>query len=238
LYKFDNFGSSSFPLVFVAHGDDLRKLWHERFDHLNYRSLQKLCNQQMVSSLPLVSCKDDVCVSCVIDKHHRDSFDKRVSWHASGPLQLVHSELCGPLSSSFSGCKYLLTFIDNFSRCTWVYFLKLKTEFFDKFLAYKAFVEKKYGHQIKRLRTNNGREYVNNNFKSYCNIQSIQMQLTLPYTPQKNGFVERKNHTLKEIANFMIQSKGLSLKYWVEAINCANYIVNHTPTKSHKNITT
>jgi hypothetical protein len=97
----------------------------------------------MVTGLPLVSCKDGVCAGCVLDKHHRDSFDKRASWHALGPLQLVHSDLCGPLSSpSFSGCKYFLTFIDDFSRRTWVYFLKFKSEVFDKFLAYKALVEK------------------------------------------------------------------------------------------------
>ena len=57
------------------------------------------------------------------------------------------------------------------------------------------------------------------------------------YTPQKNGVVERKNHTLKEMANCMLQSKGLSLNFWVEEINCANYIVNHTPTKVLRNIT-
>jgi hypothetical protein len=116
LYKFDNFGSSSFPSFFVSHSDDLSKRWHERFGHLNYRSLQQLCNQQMVTGLPLVSCRDGVCAGCVLGKHHRDSFDKRASWHASTPLQLVHSDLRGPLSSPFSGCKYFLTFIDEFSR--------------------------------------------------------------------------------------------------------------------------
>jgi hypothetical protein len=146
--------------------------------------------------------------------------------------------LCGPLSSpSFSGCKYFLTFIDDFSRRTWVYFLKLKSEVFDKVLAYKALVEKQSGHQIQRLRTDNGGEYVNNNFTSYCTTQGIQMQHTVPYTPQQNGVAERKNCTLKEMANCMIQSKGLSLKYWAEAIKCENYIVNHTPTKALKNIT-
>jgi hypothetical protein len=79
LYKFDNFGSSTFSSVFVAHSDDLRKLWHEWFGHLNYRSLHQLCNQQMVTGLPLVSCRDGVCVDCVLSKHHRDSFDKRAS---------------------------------------------------------------------------------------------------------------------------------------------------------------
>jgi transposase InsO family protein len=237
LYKFDNFGSSSFSSVFVSHSDDLSKLWHEWFGHLNYRSLQQLCNQHMVIGLPLVSCRDDVCAGCVLGKHHRDNFDKHASWHTSGPLQLVHIDLCGPLSShSFSGCKYFLTFIDDFSRCTWVYFLKLKSKVFDKFLAYKAFVEKQSGHQIQRLRTNNGGEYVNNNFTSYCTTQGIQMQQTVPYTPQQNGVAERNNHTLKEMANCMIQSKGLSLKYWAEAINFENYIVNRTPTKDIKNI--
>jgi hypothetical protein len=131
LYKFDNFGSSSFSSVFVAHSDDLRKLWHEQFHHLNYHSLQKLCNQQMVIGLPLVSCRDGVCAGCVLIKHHQDSFDKHASWHALGPLQLVHSDLCGPLSTpSFSRCRYFLTFIDDFSKRTWVYFLKLKSEVF------------------------------------------------------------------------------------------------------------
>jgi hypothetical protein len=73
----------------------------------------------MVTRFPLISCRDGVFAGCVLDKHHQDSFDKRASWHASGPLQLVHSDLCGPLSSpSFSGCKYFLTFIGDFSKRT------------------------------------------------------------------------------------------------------------------------
>jgi hypothetical protein len=74
LYKFDNFGSSSFPSVFVAHSDDLRKLWHERFGHLNYRSLQQLCNQHMVTGLPLVSCRDGVCVRLCSQKTSSGQF--------------------------------------------------------------------------------------------------------------------------------------------------------------------
>ena len=90
----------------------------------------------MVTRLPPISCRDGVCASCFLDKHHQENFDKRASWHASGPLQLVYSDLCGPFSSPY------------FSRRTWLYFLKLKSEVFDKFLAYKALVEKKYIHQI------------------------------------------------------------------------------------------
>jgi hypothetical protein len=103
----------------------LNKLWHERFGHLNYRSLKQLFNQKMVTDLPPVSCRDGVCAGCVLDNYHRDNFDKRASWHALGPLQLVYSDLCGPLSShSFSGCKCFLIFIDDFSRRTWGLLLK------------------------------------------------------------------------------------------------------------------
>jgi len=63
------------------------------------------------------------------------------------------------------------------------------------------------------------------------------LQHTVPYTPQQNGVAERKNHTLKEMANCMLQYKELSLNYWAEAINCENYILNCTPTKDLKNIT-
>jgi hypothetical protein len=76
---------------------------------------------------------------------------------------------------------------------------------------------------------------VNNNFTSYYTTQGIQMQHIVPYTPQQNYVVERKNHTLKEMANYIIQSKGSSVKYWVKAIDNPNYIVNRTPTKALKN---
>jgi hypothetical protein len=63
------------------------------------------------------------------------------------------------------------------------------------------------------------------------------MKHTVPYTPHQNGVYERKNHTLKEMANCMIQSKGLSLKYWAKTFKCAKERVNRTPTKDLKNVT-
>ena len=129
----------------------------------------------MVTGLLLVSCKDGVCSGCVLKKHLWDNFDKRASSHASVLLELVHSDFCGPLlSASFSGFKYFLTFIDDYSTFTWVYFLKLKSKVFDMFLAYKALVEKQYGHQIIKLISDNGGEYVNNKFITFCTEQGIQ----------------------------------------------------------------
>ena len=66
LYKFNNFKSSPFPSVFVSHSDNLNKLWHERFGHLKYRSLQQLCKDNMVRCLLMVSCRDGVCSDYII----------------------------------------------------------------------------------------------------------------------------------------------------------------------------
>ena len=61
LYKFNNFGSSHFPSFFVAHSDNLSKIWHEQFGDLNYHSLQQLCKENMMTGLLTVSCKEGVC---------------------------------------------------------------------------------------------------------------------------------------------------------------------------------
>jgi len=98
----------------------------------------------------------------------------------------------------------LLTFIDDYSIRTWVYFLKKKSEVVDNFLMFKALVEKKYGKSIKCLQTDNGCKYFNHIFEEY------QLQHFVPYYPQQNGVTERKNCTLKEMVNFMIHSKGFS----------------------------
>ena len=82
------------------------------------------------------------------------------------------------------------------------------------FLAYKALVEKQFGYQIIKLRSDNGGEYVNKKFTTFCTEQWIQQKHTVPYTPHQNGVCEWKNRTLKEMANCMIQSKGLSLQFW------------------------
>eukprot|EP00253_Pinus_taeda_P009584 PITA_09584 len=80
------------------------------------------------------------------------------------------------------------------------------------FLAFKAFVEKQFGHQILKLRSDNGGEYVNNKFINFCTEHGIQMHHIVPYTPQQNGVAERKNHTLKEMANYIKGYRLIPLK--------------------------
>jgi transposase InsO family protein len=138
---------------------------------------------------------------------------------------------------SISKARYVLTFIDDFSRFTWVFFLKLKSEVFECLIEFKALAENESGCKIKILRTDNGGEYVNKYVQQLCIDSGIQLQHTVPYTPQQNGVAERKNRSLKEMANCMLQSKSLAPKLWDEAINCAAYIQNCIPHKALKGTT-
>eukprot|EP00253_Pinus_taeda_P025053 PITA_25053 len=80
------------------------------------------------------------------------------------------------------------------------------------FLAFKAFIEKQSGHQFLKLRSDNDRKYVNNKFINFCTENGIQMQHIVPYTPQQNGVAERKNRTLKEMANYVKEYRLIPLK--------------------------
>ena len=108
-----------------------------------------------------------------------------MSYRAWAPLEIVHTYLCGPIQTpSLGGSIYFLTFIDDYSRKTWVYFLKHKSETFDKFKELKTFVEKHSGLSIKILRSDRGREYKSNEFFEYCRYHVIKKQFTTIYTPQ------------------------------------------------------
>ena len=103
----------------------------------------------MVRGLPLIEKPDSLCEGCILGKQHRESFPSGKCIRAKAPLEIVHSDVCGPMQTpSLVGSQYFLTFIDDFIRKTWVYSLKNKSEVFEKFRNFKALVEKQSGLQI------------------------------------------------------------------------------------------
>ena len=130
-------------------------------------------------------------------------------------LELVHSDLFGPMSvPSLGGSRYYVPFIDNFSRMTWIYFLKKKSKVFKRFLEFKALVENQTDRKIEVLRTDNGGEFYGKEFNQFCKQHNIDRQNTSPYMPQQNIFFERMNRTLMEKARSMLSDAGLSQDYW------------------------
>ena len=148
-------------------------------------------------------------------------------------LKLLHSDVFRPMSvSSLAKSMYYVSFIDDFSRNTWIYFLKKKSEVFDRFKEFKALVENQTEKKIKVLRTNNGGEFCRKEFEEFCKKCGIAWQKTTPYTPQQNGVAERMNKTLMERARSMLSGAGLGQEFWAEAVDTACYLINR-----RKNIT-
>jgi hypothetical protein len=131
-------------------------LWHEKLGHLNMESLKEL--DAMVDGMNLKEMSlHHICEGCVKGKHQRTSFPKDGTMRASQLLEIVHTNVCGPMRITLhGGVQYFLIFIDHFSRKIHVYLLKAKRETFEKFKQYKALVENEIGHKIKVLRSDNG----------------------------------------------------------------------------------
>ena len=186
-------GNRCFPLTLESMAPVARKtsvvegswIWHKRFDHLNFESLKKMQQMEMVAGLPLLTNVNTVCEGCVFGKHKRKPFDKEGSWRASQPLELVHTDLCGPMQSeSNGGNRYFITFIDDFSRMSWVYFLRNKSNALNVFKKFKVFVELQSGCKVKKLRSDRGGEYTSLEFQNFCAENGIERQLTIAYSPQ------------------------------------------------------
>ncbi|KAJ0390583.1 hypothetical protein ATCC90586_011215 [Pythium insidiosum] len=123
----------------------------------------------------------------------------------SMPFELVHSDVMGPIKPpSKGGAKYLVTFIDDFSRRVYVNVIKSKAEVFRCFKEFVAMVRTQYGLPVQRLRSDNGGEYVSKRFSQFCASQGIVHQTSAPYSPQQNGLAERMNRTIAEGVRAML----------------------------------
>lgn len=214
-----------------------QELWHRRLGHLNRRSM-KLLKQGIASGIDYTDSKYTPCVACIKGKQSRLPFPKQSYNRATEKLGLIHSDLCGPMSvSSFSGARYLLTFIDDFTRMTFGYYIKSKDEVLSVFKMFKSLVEKQTDLKIKGLRTDNGREYINKQFQAFLKEHGIEHQTTVPYSPQQNGVAERANRTIMEAGRCMLEDAGMDRRFWAEAVNTAIFIKNKSPSKAVRGTT-
>lgn len=189
----------------------------------------------MVVGLPKIDTLE-FCDGCVYGKQHKASFPVGKAWRASECLELVHADLCGPMSAdSLGGSRYFLT--NDYSRMSWVYFLKFKSKTFANFKMFKYLVEKQSGYEIKTLRTNRSGEFMSNEFNTSCEENGIYRELTTPYTPEQNGVAERKNRTVIEMGRSMMKARGIPKHFWAEAVATAVYLLNISPPKGVYNQT-
>jgi len=190
--------------------DGALELWHCRLGHLNVKGVHAL--QNMVSGMNLgnMPCPTSsfVCEGCIEGKQHCKPFRSDGGMCATKPLEIVHSNVCGPMrTTSLGGARYFVMYIDDFSRKVWVYLLKSKGECLEKFKEFKALVETQSEHKIKVFRSDNGGEYISKGFKGLFKAHGIEKQTSTPYRPQQNEVAKRANCTLVEMARSMLHAK-------------------------------
>jgi len=221
------------PLCLAARRDDEAWQWHERFGHLHFEALKRLGAKEMVRGLPCLDHVEQLCDVCVLTKQRRHSFPQQASFRAKERLELVHGDLCGPVTPvTPGGRRYFLLLVDDLSRFMWVMILGSKGEAADAIRRAQAAAEAESGRKLRVLRTDNGGEFTAAEFAAYCADEGIQRHYSAPYSPQQNGVVERRNQTVVGMARALLKQRGMPTVFWGEAVVTAVYILNRSPTKA------
>lgn len=226
LYKLD---CAKIPVGRAMTTIDSFELWHRRLAHICKNSMNQVQNSTLGVNYSDVS--ENGCIVCCKGKQTR-IITKSAGTRAENLLDIIHSDVLGPISTkSFSGARFLLVFVDDFSRKVFAIPIVHKSDVFEKFKQFKNEVETQCGRKIKVLRTDNGTEYCNSQFIKFIRESGIVHQKTAPYTPEQNGVAERMNRTLIERVRCMLLDSGLENIFWAEAANTAAYLVNRIPCR-------
>ncbi|KAJ9535723.1 hypothetical protein OSB04_un001123 [Centaurea solstitialis] len=205
-------------------------LWHRRLSHLNYATINQLAKTGLVTGLPsLRFTKEQLCSACEMGKIKKSSHKLKVEHNTFKPLQLIHMDLCGPMRvQSINGRKYVLVIVDDFSRYTWVNFLRSKDGASDIIISFIRNVQVRLQLSVQVIRTDNGTEFKNRKLDSFLDSVGITHTFSAARTPQQNGVVERKNRTLVEAARTMLTFSKLPLHFWAEAVASACFTQNRS----------
>ncbi|GKA28301.1 retrovirus-related pol polyprotein from transposon TNT 1-94 [Tanacetum coccineum] len=236
VYVLDMTYSAQESCFLAKASENLNWLWHKRLAHLNFKTIHKLAKQNLVIGLPsLVYSKDKPCSSCEKGKHYSSSFKTKQTSSIKKCLHLLHMDLFGPVTPRFINHeKYTLVIVDEYSRHTWVYFLKKKSQAPETITSFIKRVKNQNDIKVKQLRTDNGTEFRNNTLVNFCDEKGISQNFSSPCTTKQNGVAGRTNRTLIEAARTMLSGFVFSKQYWTEAVATTCYTQNRsTIVKRH-----
>ncbi|GJS37232.1 putative ribonuclease H-like domain-containing protein [Tanacetum coccineum] len=222
--------------LFAKATSDESKLWHRRFGHINFKTMNKLVKGNLVRGLPSNLFENNqTCVACQKGKQHRASCKSKTVSSISQPLHMLHMDLFGPtFVKSLMKKMYCLVVTDDYSRFSWVFFLATKDETSGILKSFITGVENLIDQRVKVIRCDNGTEFKNKEMNQFCERKGIKREFSVARTPQQNGVAERKNRTLIEAARTMLADSKLPTTFWAEAVNTACYVQNRVlVTKPH-----
>ncbi|GJU36851.1 retrovirus-related pol polyprotein from transposon TNT 1-94 [Tanacetum coccineum] len=177
-------------------------------------------------------------ITCALGKSKKHSHKPKAEDSIKEKIHLLHMDLCGPMRvQSINGRKYILVIVDNFSRFTWVKFLRSKDEVPKFIIKFLKMIQVRLNATVRNIRTDNGIKFVNQTLRAYYEEVRILHQTSVARPPQPNGVVERQNHTLVGAARTMLIFSKAPLFLWTEANATACYTQNRSLIRKHHNKT-
>lgn len=210
-------------------------LWHKRLAHISKQYLETA--GKSIPELSNVKFNNDIldCEACIRAKLKRKPKTSE-RYRYDKPLALVHSDLMGEISPSSyrTGYRYIVTFIDDYSRMAMAFVMHRKTEVHTGLKMYLEDMRRRLGEdaKIRYIRTDNGTEYSTYEMKEFLARENIEIRPAEPYTPEHNGTAERFNREIQEKVRAMLFDAGLPLQFWEYAVAAAVYLYNRTPRKA------
>ncbi|HEY5813547.1 MAG TPA: reverse transcriptase domain-containing protein [Terrimicrobiaceae bacterium] len=205
---------------------DSYELWHRRLGHIGEEKM-KLLQTTVTGVTDLAAGPQERCETCAISKSVRTT-NKETPERAVKRLQRVYTDFWGPFATPTpSGAKYMLTFTDDFTRKSWIYLVKARTELYGKFREWQTEVERQSIEKLQAIRCDNAREYraLAVDLKQR---NGVLVEFTTPYTPEQNGVAERLNRTLTTKIRAMLSGAEIPTELWGEAAYTACYLHNRT----------
>jgi transposase InsO family protein len=205
-------------------------LWHRHLGHLSSSRLDFMAKHLL--NFPFQS--NNVCDVCALAKQSRLPFSVSSISYVR-PFELIHCDIWGPYKiASFSGAKYFLTIVDDYSRFTWVFFMHHKSETQHLLVNFFSFVQTQFHVSIANTWVDNGGKFFS--MRNFFKQKGINYQHSCVYIPQQYGVVERKHRHILESARAFRFQAHLPLCFWAECVSTAVHVINHLPTPllSHK----
>ncbi|GJT94703.1 retrovirus-related pol polyprotein from transposon TNT 1-94 [Tanacetum coccineum] len=196
------------------------------------------CNHGLVRGLPKLKFKKDhLCSAFAIGKSKKKPHKHKSEETNQEKLYLLHMDLCGPMRvTSVIRKKYILVIVDDYSQFTWVKFLRSKDEAPDFIIKFLKMIQVWLKVPVRRIRTDNGTKFVNQTLREYYEKVGISHETSVARSPQQNGVIERRNHTLIEAARTMLIFAKSPLFLWAEVVATACYTQNRSIDHPLENI--
>ncbi|GJW81165.1 retrovirus-related pol polyprotein from transposon TNT 1-94 [Tanacetum coccineum] len=181
-------------------------LWHQMLSHLNFDYITTLAKQGLVRGLPRLKFqKDHLCSTCALGKSKKHSHKPKAEDSIQEKLNLLHIDLCKPMRiQSINGWKFILVIVDDYSRFTWVKFLRSKDEVPEFMIKFIKMIQVRLNATVRNIKTDNGTEFVNQTLRAYYEDVGISHQTSVARTPQQKDTVKRRNRTLVEATRTML----------------------------------